>query len=226
MKFLVENLYYDYQNMPVLANINLELHKNEIIAIIGASGCGKSTLLKIICQILPYKNGNILLNNSPISKGDINYMPQEDLLFPWRKLSDNIILPYQIHKKKIDFKYVNELIKLFGLGGYENFYPHQLSGGMKKRVALLRSYLNGGKIFLLDEPFSALDAITKKKMHSWLLEVKRQLNFSVILVTHDIKEALFLSKRVYVLSGSPATIKGEFDRHLTAKESDILKLID
>ncbi|MTT33206.1 ATP-binding cassette domain-containing protein [Terrilactibacillus sp. BCM23-1] len=185
---------------PVLQNINLTIHRGEFVSLIGKSGTGKSTILKLIAGLLHADHGSILLDDKPIKLGDVGYMPQHDLLFSWRTILDNILLPTEIKKqKKVKKQEAIQWLEKVGLAGYEKAYPKELSGGMRQRVAFLRTLLTGKNVLLLDEPFGALDALTKKEMQAWLLSIWQETKQTVIFITHDLEEALYLSDRVMLL---------------------------
>nr|WP_246590767.1 ABC transporter ATP-binding protein [Paenibacillus sophorae] len=174
----------------------------------GASGCGKSTLFKAIAGLLAEAQGEIALQGSARGEnrlGQIAYMPQQDLLLPWRTVLDNCLLPLEIKGRagKGGAATVWEMLERFGLAGYELAYPHELSGGMRQRAAFLRTLMTGGELMLLDEPFGALDAMTKRDMHRWLLELWGELGRTVMFITHDLEEAILLSDRIFLMpSGS------------------------
>lgn len=201
--------------IEVISSFSMEVEKGSFVSIIGPSGCGKSTVLKLICGLLKPDQGEIMIdNNSDIKAGDrISYMPQKDLLMPWRTVIDNVILPLEI--AGVDRNKAREkalaLFPLFGLDGFASSYPEELSGGMSQRAALLRTMLVGRDIILLDEPFGALDAITRFKMQQWLQDIWIRLGKTIIFITHDIEEAIFLSDRIYVLSTRPGTLQEKID---------------
>lgn len=188
---------------PVLRGINLEIENEDFISIVGASGCGKSTLLELLSGISLPDSGDIYYENELITgkTGILGYMPQDDLLFPWLKAIDNILLPIRIQGKDIRIyrQKAIELLPVFGLSSFADYLPWQLSGGLRQRVALARTYMTGSKVLLLDEPLANLDAITRTALQDWLGEVVRNLKLAVILVTHDIDEAIKLSKRIEVM---------------------------
>lgn len=212
MKIRVESISKSY-NKEVLRNISLGLACSETVGIIGKSGVGKTTLLNIISGLEPPDCGNIFLDGRDVTYqcGKISYMMQKDLLLPHLRTLDNVSLPLVIggEKKSIARRRALEYFDMFGLAGAENKYPHELSGGMRQRAALLRTYLASGDVVLLDEPFSALDEITREKMRSWYFDICKRIPLSTILITHDIDEAIVLSDRVYVLSGDPAQVTRE-----------------
>lgn len=202
-------------SLEVLKDINIEVNDGEFVSIIGPSGCGKSTIFNILCGIENATSGNIE------SIYDFGYMPQNDLLMDWKKLIDNIMLPLKL-KKQINsesLENVKKMMKLFGLEGFENSYPIELSGGMRQRAALLRTFLTGSTIMLLDEPFASLDALTREKMQEWLLEIWEYEKRSVIFITHSIDEAIFLSDRIYVLSDRPSTVLEMLDINISRPRS-------
>lgn len=209
----IKNLTQHFdEKLKVLDNISLEVNKNDFITLVGPSGCGKSTLFKVITKLITNFDGEISINDTTLndSTDNLGYMPQKDLLLPWRTLYKNVTLPLELAHKNIDSNDMGQLISIFGLSGFEKSYPHQLSGGMKQRAALLRTFLMGNEIILLDEPFAALDSLTKKKLQLWLVDVFKKMNKTVIFITHDIEEALTLSNRIIVLSKLPARIIEEF----------------
>ena len=215
MKLSVENVHYSYteDKESVFENISFEVEKSEFIALVGPSGCGKTTLLHILGGLLEPTQGQVLLDGDKTNRlGKISLMPQEDLLLPWRTILENGILPLEVKgvKKEEARKRVKDLIKEFGLEGYENAYPYELSGGMRQRIAFLRNILTGNKIILFDEPFSALDALTKFKMQKWLLDMWEKYKPTIIFITHDVEEAVFLSQRIFLLSKMPNSSIQEF----------------
>jgi len=219
----IDEIYYDYKEgeeiYPVLADINLSVEEGEFICIIGPSGCGKTTLFNILVGLERPDQGKVILDGDDITctKGHVAYMPQKDLLFPWRTIIDNLLLGVEINKGdlKAARSEAEDLIPLFGLEGFADSYPDQLSGGMRQRAALLRTVLTHHDILALDEPFGALDALTRSKMQDWILSVQERLNKTILFVTHDIEEAITLADRVVVLNGRPSTITKELKVELT-----------
>lgn len=209
----VKNVSFSYEDGQVLDDINIELHHNELVCILGASGGGKTTLFHVISGLQNPSTGTIFLNGEDVTgrPGHISYMLQKDLLLPYRTIEDNVSLPLLMkgEKKKQAREKVNSLFAEFGLEGTQKKYPHQLSGGMRQRAALLRTYMFSNKVALLDEPFSALDTITKSNMHKWYLDVMENIQMSTLFITHDIDEAIVLSDRIYLLNGKPGTITDE-----------------
>lgn len=206
-----------YEDLPILNDVSIRLNEGEFVSIVGPSGCGKSTLFHHISGIMTPEQGSIWIDGEDYSgrAGRVSYMYQKDLLMPWKKVVDNVALPLRLKgmSKKASREKALELFELFGLEGFEKSYPYQLSGGMRQRASLLRTYLCSSDILLLDEPFGGLDAITKARLQDWLLELLDRLDVSVIFITHDIEEALYLSDRIYVLSDRPAVIRKEFEPH-------------
>ena len=223
----VKNLSYSFGNNPILKNINIHVNENEMVAIVGSSGVGKSTLFNLIAGVLKKQTGEITIDGSNDYIGKVAYMLQKDLLFEHKTIINNIILPLIIAKinKKEALEEGNKILKQFNLDKYANKYPQQLSGGMRQRVALIRTYMFRRKIFLLDEAFSALDAITKKELHKWYLDLKKEFNLTTLLITHDIEEAVFLSDRIYILGNKPGEIIEEIKIEINPNEDiDVQRL--
>lgn len=198
-------------NLLTLKEISFEVARKSMVGILGPSGCGKSTLLNIISGLLLPDQGVIRIDGENVTgkTGRVSYMQQKDLLLPSLTLLDNVAIPL-ILKGKSRSQARNEAarsIDKFGLAGFEAYYPRQLSGGMRQRAAMLRTYLFSSDILLLDEPFASLDALTRRRMQSWLIEVFDDLGATAIFVTHDVDEALRLCDQIYVLSECPAEIK-------------------
>ena len=223
----VKNLSYSFGNNPILKDINIYVNENEMVTIVGSSGVGKSTLFNLIAGVLKKQTGEITINGSKNYIGEVAYMLQKDLLFEHKTIINNVILPLIIAKvnKKEALEEGNKILKQFNLDKYANKYPQQLSGGMRQRVALIRTYMFKRKIFLLDEAFSALDAITKKELHKWYLDLKKEFNLTTLLITHDIEEAVFLSDRIYILGNKPGEIIGEIKIEINPnKDIDVQRL--
>ena len=223
----IKNLSYSFGNNPILKDINIHVNKNEMVTIVGSSGVGKSTLFNLIAGVLKKQVGEITINGSNDYIGKVAYMLQKDLLFEHKTIIDNVILPLIIAKvnKKEALEEGNKILKQFNLDKYANKYPQQLSGGMRQRVALIRTYMFKRNIFLLDEAFSALDAITKKELHKWYLDLKKEFNLTTLLITHDIEEAVFLSDRIYILGNKPGEIIGEIKIEINPNEDiDVQRL--
>ena len=223
----IKNLSYSFGDNHILKDINIYVKENEMVAIVGSSGVGKSTLFNLIAGVLKKQTGEITINGSDDYIGKVAYMLQKDLLFEHKTIINNVILPLIIAKvnKKEALEEGNKILKQFNLDKYANKYPQQLSGGMRQRVALIRTYMFKRKIFLLDEAFSALDAITKKELHKWYLDLKKGFNLTTLLITHDIEEAVFLSDRIYILANKPGEIIKEIKIEINPNEDiDVQRL--
>ncbi|MBR5272061.1 MAG: ABC transporter ATP-binding protein [Clostridia bacterium] len=212
-KLEVKNINKSFDGKPVLQDVSIELNEGELVCLLGVSGSGKSTLFNIISGILQADSGTVLLDGEDVTNksGHISYMLQKDMLLPYRTIEDNVALPLLLkgEKKKVARAAVSALFDRFGLDGTQKKYPSQLSGGMRQRAALLRTYIFSRSVALLDEPFSALDALTKASMHKWYLDLMQNIRLSTVFITHDVDEAILLSDRIYLLSGSPARITQE-----------------
>ena len=209
----VKGVSKSFDGEEIIRNISLELKEGEIVSLLGVSGGGKTTLFNIIAGLSTPDEGNIYLERQEITgkPGNISYMLQKDLLLPYRTLLDNVALPLTIRgmKKSEAREKAAGYFEEFGLEGAEKKYPAEISGGMKQRAALLRTYLFSEKVALLDEPFSALDMLTKASVHEWYLEVMEKIKLSTLFITHDIDEAILLSDRIYLLTGKPGSITKE-----------------
>lgn len=198
-------------NLPVLRDLDLVAGDGEFVSLIGPSGCGKSTLLNVIAGLEEPAEGTIRFDGALATDriGTVAYMPQRDLLMPWRTVLDNTILGLEIQgvPREEARRRSLELFDLFGLRGFERAYPAVLSGGMRQRAAFLRTVLTGKDVLLLDEPFGALDALTRSNLQDWLLHLWGSLRKTILLVTHDVDESVLLSDRVYVLTARPGTVK-------------------
>lgn len=205
----VENISKAFDGKPVLENVSITLRQGEIVGLLGVSGGGKTTLFNIISGLLLPDEGRVLLDGEDVTgkPGKIAYMLQKDLLLPYRTVVDNVALPLILRgqKKKEARAEASRHFADFGLEGTQKKYPAQLSGGMRQRAALLRTYLFSGEVALLDEPFSALDTLTRSAMHRWYLQVMEQIRLSTFFITHDIDEAILLSDRIYLLGGGRIT---------------------
>ncbi|WP_042351824.1 ATP-binding cassette domain-containing protein [Bacillus massiliigorillae] len=191
----------------IIEHLHLSVKEGEFVSILGPSGSGKSTIFHLIGGLYQPNKGEILLKGKNINgcKGHISYMPQQPALLPWRTVLDNVVLGAEL-SGKVDKEKAKEQIKKVGLEAYEHALPHELSGGMKQRVAFLRCISSPQSIMCLDEPFSALDELTRLSMQKWLLKVWEEDKRSVLFITHSIEEALLLSDKIYVLSSKPATV--------------------
>jgi ABC-type nitrate/sulfonate/bicarbonate transport system ATPase subunit len=216
-RLLISNLRYAYvskngHSVGALAKVNIALQPNDFVSLIGPSGCGKSTLFNIIAGLLVPDDGQVQLDGIDIvgRPGSVAYMMQRDLLLPWRTVLENVTLGPEIGGRSMAQarKEARALLHRFGLDGFEDAYPAALSGGMRQRAALLRTILCERPVILLDEPFGALDALTRSSMHEWLIGVQREFQRTMILITHDPDEAVYLSHRVYVATQRPMRIAG------------------
>lgn len=212
-KLTVKNISASYEGVKIIEDINMELNQGELVCLLGISGVGKTTLFQVISGLLKPDIGAIKLDGKDITgqAGNVSYMLQKDLLFHYKTILDNVALPIEIQglSKKEARNIAKPYFKEFGLEGTQDKYPNQLSGGMRQRAALLRTYLFSDQVALLDEPFSALDTITKGNMHEWYLNVMEEIKLSTIFITHDIDEAIFLSDRIYIMKGNPGKITDE-----------------
>ncbi|MEM9105705.1 MAG: ABC transporter ATP-binding protein [Pseudomonadota bacterium] len=210
----IENISLSLGGLPVLDNVSMHVAKGELVSIVGPSGAGKSTLFRLLTGALTPDRGSIRIESGTqgIATRGFAFMPQRDALLPWRRIIDNVTLGLEIQGfSRTDARerarpYLSE----FGLQGFERHYPKQLSGGMRQRAALLRTVIQARPIQLLDEPFGALDALTRMQMQAWLEERWLDARWTTVLITHDVREATALSDRIYVLSQRPARVIAEF----------------
>lgn len=213
MKLEVKGVTKLYEGTPVIEDISLQLNEGELVCLLGPSGGGKSTLFNVISGLSAPEEGQVLLDGVDVTgqPGKISYMLQKDLLLPYKTVEDNVALPLVLkgESKKEARQKAAALLPEFGLEGTGKKFPAQLSGGMRQRAALLRTYLFSKDVALLDEPFSALDTMTKSAVHKWYLEVMEKIKLTTFFVTHDIDEAILLSDRIYLLTGVPGRITGE-----------------
>lgn len=209
----VKGVSKSFDSEKIIENISLNLHEGEIVSLLGVSGGGKTTLFNIIAGLSVPDKGTVWLDGEEVTgqPGNVSYMLQKDLLLPYRTILDNVALPLMVRgmNKKEARELATPYFAEFGLEGTEKKYPMQLSGGMQQRAALLRTYLFSKKVALLDEPFSALDMLTKQSIHEWYLDVMEKIHLSTIFITHDIDEAILLSDRIYLLIGKPGQITKE-----------------
>ncbi|MGN8644499.1 ABC transporter ATP-binding protein [Gracilibacillus sp. HCP3S3_G5_1] len=207
----LKNITMSFGEQTILNNLDLTVNDGEFVSLLGPSGSGKSTIFHLIGGLYQADHGTIRLDNETINgkKGAISYMPQTPSLFPWRTVFENVILGVELFQKP-DKQKALEMLERAGLKDYVNSYPHELSGGMRQRVAFVRSLLSPQTFICLDEPFSALDEFTRLEMQKWLLSIWEQERPSVLFVTHNIEEAIFLSDRVLVLGSKPANVIKEF----------------
>ena len=205
MALTVRNVRKSFGQLEVLADISFEVEEGNFACIVGESGCGKTTLLKIIAGIERADEGEILYNGEPIRNEDIGYVFQDDRLLPWRTALENVLFALEMRGIK-DGSVAERYLELVGLKGFENYYPHQLSGGMRQRIGICRALAVNPKILLMDEPFASLDAQTRNRMQVELLKIWDKDRKTVIFVTHSIDEAVFLADEVVVLSKRPAKV--------------------
>ena len=203
-KLEVQHVSISFDGRQVLNDVSITLRKGELVCLLGVSGGGKTTLFNIISGLLVPDEGKVFLDGEDVTgkPGRISYMLQKDLLLPYRTIQDNVALPLLLRgtPKKEAREQARRLFHEFGLEGTETLWPAQLSGGMRQRAALLRTYLFSQNVALLDEPFSALDTLTKAAVHTWYLDVIERIRLSTLFITHDIDEAILLSDRVYLLT--------------------------
>ena len=213
--FVAEGISKYYQQRPIIADIHTAVEQGELVSLLGVSGVGKTTLFNVLSGLERPDSGSVCLDGQDITgiPGRVGYMQQKDLLLPFKTMGDNLCLPLilQGKPKSEALERVREFLPVFGLDlpGFVNQYPSQLSGGMRQRAALLRSFLFTRSLMLLDEPFSALDAITKAAMHEWFIDIRQRLSLSTLLITHDVDEAILLSQRIYIMAGKPGRITAE-----------------
>lgn len=215
MALEVAGLAKRFGDLEVLHDIEFALSKAESIAILGPSGCGKTTLLRILLGLETADAGSF----SP-TLNRAGYLPQGSLLFPWKRVIENIELPMQLQGMAREERRsrIHSQLSIFGLDGFESSYPFELSGGMQQRVALLRAVMAGARILILDEPFGALDTVTRHRLQDWLAGVIEQLACSMIFVTHDLEEAIVLADRILVMSERPASILGRLKSELEPQD--------
>lgn len=202
----INNLSFKYRDSEklIIDDLSLSIDKNEFVTIIAPSGTGKSTLFRLILGLLKPQKGSIHITKEA-NKNIIGYMPQKDSLMPWRNILDNTSIGLELngYSKKEARKIAATYFEGFGLEGTEKYYPYELSGGMRQRTSFLRAIVNNPSILLLDEPFSSLDALTRRKMQAWLLELCQKEKNTVFMITHDIEEALLLSDRILICTELP-----------------------
>ena len=233
-----QNVSFQYQEdaQPMLRELSFQVEDGEFVSVIGHSGCGKSTIFRLVNRLLEPQGGEIFVDGKNIRtlKNYCGYMPQQDLLFPWRTVADNVRLPLEIRggmsKAEMNEK-VQSTLQTVGLGNWGKKSPSELSGGMRQRAAFARPVLTGSDLLLLDEPFSALDYLTRLNMREWLLEQWEKEQKTVLFITHDVEEALFLSSRILVVEDTPIThlrsieVPAEYPRNMEMlRNPEILQL--
>lgn len=236
-ELIIQNLHKNFPSkkgsLLALKDINMQVNRNEFVCVVGASGCGKSTLLHIIAGLEEFTSGEILLDGHPIDGpgADRGMVFQNYTLYPWLTVAQNIEFGLELQKMSVAERKqrVSYYMEIVGLTRFADALPRALSGGMKQRVAIARALANEPDILLMDEPFGALDAQTKEILQEFMLQIWRQTQTSVLMVTHDVEEAVFLAQRIYVLSARPGQIKAEVkinldgDRDLSAKATEVFQ---
>lgn len=213
----------------ILQDVDFEMRDQSFVCVVGSSGCGKSTFLELLAGITKPDSGRIVFRGQVITgqSGRLGYMPQDDLLFPWLDVVENALIPVRIRGGDITAakRRVRELLPVFGLDEHASHLPYQLSGGLRQRVAFLRTCMMDTELLLLDEPFASLDAITRAQMQNWLAEITRELKLSIILVTHDITEAIKLADEIQVMKSRPGKFVASYELSgdKTLAEKDFLK---
>ncbi len=207
LEFKEVSFQYKEDEFSMLDRLSFEVDKGEFVSIIGTSGCGKSTIFRLINKLENPSNGDILVNGVSVKKltNYSAFMPQKDLLFPWRTIEKNVMLPLEIQKiSKVEMKEkAKKILDDVGLASYSNHYPKELSGGMKQRVSFARTLMTGSELLLLDEPFSALDSLTRIELQEWLIKEWQKRKQTVLFITHDVEEALFLSSKILIIKERP-----------------------
>lgn len=210
LKFDNVSFQYEVEDFSIIDHLSFDVQDGEFVSVIGASGCGKSTIFRLVNKLLLPASGEILVDGESIEKkrNYCGYMPQQDLLFPWRTVRENLLLPMEIrggYSKTEMREKADAALESVGLKDWGDKTPKELSGGMRQRAAFARTVLTGSDLLLLDEPFSALDYLTRISMREWLLEQWEKEKKTVLFITHDVEEAVFLSSRILVVEESPIT---------------------
>lgn len=207
LEFQHVSFQYEGEAFDIIDDLSFHIDKGEFASIIGISGCGKSTIFKLTNGLLKKKKGTILLDGKDIAAPDTSagYMPQKDLLFPWRTIEKNLCLPMEIARIPAaeQKRRVADILREVGLSDYAQKYPKDLSGGMRQRISFARTLLTDAELLLLDEPFSALDALTRINMQEWLLTQWQHFNKTIMFITHDVEEAIFMSGKIYLVKQTP-----------------------
>lgn len=229
----IKNLSLTYNastinEVNVFNNINFDVYRNETLAIIGPSGCGKSSLIRIISGLVEKTSGSIILNGKDDFKNSFfGYVDQGSILMPNLNVFNNILLPFKIRKIKFNKCNIENILDIIGLKEATNMYPYQLSGGMKQRVAIARELVLHPEVLLLDEPFSDLDEMIREKLQKELFQIKKTINQTILIVTHNIEEAVFLADRIIIMSNKPSYLKSIINVKLMRsdkkEEYDIIK---
>ena len=223
-KLETKNISMAFDGRTIIEDISIHVKKGELVSLLGLSGSGKTTLFNCIAGLYQPATGQVLLDGRNITgqTGHLAYMLQKDLLLQHYTIEDNVALPLVIRgqKRREARAAVQEYFPEFGLAGTQKMYPSQLSGGMRQRAALLRTYMFSHDVALLDEPFSALDTITKSQIHEWYLDIMEEINLTTVFITHDIDEAILLSDRIYIMAGRPGRIDGEVRIEPARRERD------
>lgn len=213
------NVSHSFGDLQVLQGIDLSIHRNEFLCICGPSGCGKTTLSEILAGLLKPSEGSVLIDGEPANpkRHHISFVFQEPSALPWQTVRDNIAIGLRIEKRPTEEvrKRVEDIIDMVGLRGFENYYPYQISGGMKQRVAIARAFATDADLILMDEPFVSLDQPTREKMQREVLDIWEHRKGTIVFVTHNLEEALFLAERVIVLSTKPAQIREDVEVSLS-----------
>jgi NitT/TauT family transport system ATP-binding protein len=218
--------------VAALDGVDFEVREHEVVAVIGRSGCGKSTLLRIVAGLLAPTGGRVLVAGEPVTRPrrDVSVMFQRPALLPWRSVLDNVLLPLEVHGLERRRHDAHELLALVGLAGFATRLPHELSGGMQQRVALCRSLIQNPEVLLMDEPFSALDALTRTELTLELQQIWREGPLTVVFVTHSIEEAVVLADRVVVLTPRPGRVRKlvtvDVPRPRSAREAGVASVRD
>lgn len=207
----IRDLSLNLHGTPILDRLSLHVRAGEFVSILGPSGCGKSSLFRLLIGEIAPDHGQIVLDGAQTARG-FAFMPQRDALLPWRRIIDNVTLGLEVQgtPRTVARARAAPMLAEFGLRGFEHHYPAQLSGGMRQRAALLRTVIQGRPVQLLDEPFGALDALTRTRIQGWFETRWQAAGWTTLLVTHDVREAVALSDRIYVLSPRPGRVVAEF----------------
>ncbi|NLH93041.1 MAG: ATP-binding cassette domain-containing protein [Candidatus Cloacimonetes bacterium] len=225
---LTKSFLLQGQPQLILRNVDFEMREQSFVCVVGSSGCGKSTFLELLAGITRPDSGEINFRGEDITgkSGFLGYMPQDDLLFPWLNVVDNALIPVRIKGGDIKTAQARakRLLPVFGLEEHAEHLPYQLSGGLRQRAAFLRTCMMETELLLLDEPFASLDAITRLQLQNWLGVISRELKLSIILVTHDINEAIKLGDEVRVMKHQPGQFVATFELDRDKNKSDMEKM--